>query len=101
MTAHAEAASPPRRIVAAANRHDNGAIVVSARHFDTLMHAQISARREPRESWRTSQQGFIDQFGEFHDRQTAWQLALAAQQIRRRCGGDDAHGGTLYSENLY
>ena len=46
-------------------------------------------------------QGFIDQNGIFMTRTEAWQVALAAGQIRYRCGGDTANGGTLYSENLY
>ena len=45
--------------------------------------------------------GFIDQFGTFFNRQQAWKIAEKRDQIIRRVGGDIAHGGTLYSENLY
>lgn len=37
----------------------------------------------------------------FVTRTEAWKIAEAAEQIIRRCGGDDIDGGTLYSENLY
>lgn len=47
------------------------------------------------------EQGFIDQWGIFLNRQEAWKVAKAAGQILYRCGGDDSDGGTLYSENLY
>jgi hypothetical protein len=47
------------------------------------------------------EEGFIDQFGDFHARTEAWKIAEAAGQILHRCGGDDTDGGTLYSENLY
>ena len=46
-------------------------------------------------------QGFVDQYGEFFDRCEAWKIAEREGQILRRCGGDGAKGGTLYSENLY
>jgi hypothetical protein len=90
-----------RRIVCAANftPRDGGVIFLGARHFDGLMRTAIGAyflgeRVELEE-------GFIDQFGDFHTRTEAWKIAEAAEQILRRCGGDDADGGTLYSENLY
>lgn len=47
------------------------------------------------------EQGFIDQHGAFMSRREAWEVAEAAGQIIRRVGGDEADGGTLYSENLY
>jgi hypothetical protein len=46
-------------------------------------------------------QGFLDQHGVFLSRTEAWKVAEAAGQILRRVGGDDANGGTLFSENLY
>ena len=39
--------------------------------------------------------------GKFYTRQEAWRLAQETQQIRHRVSGDEAHGGTLFSENLY
>lgn len=103
-----DAATRPyvRRVVCAANFHKNsGSIFLGARHGDELMRDKVnnwcwrSGRIFPSDDDRT--QGFIDQHGIFMTRTEAWQVALAAGQIRYRCGGDDANGGTLYSENLY
>ena len=44
------------------------------------------------------EQGFVDQRGEFLTREEAHSIALAEDQIRRRCGDDER---TLFSENLY
>jgi hypothetical protein len=88
----------PRRIVCSAIKHkDTGRIITGARHFDQIMREQIKAS-EGIASWRGSPQGFIDQFGDFLDREEAFMVATEQDQIRRRCGGDD---GTLFSENLY
>lgn len=46
-------------------------------------------------------QGFIDQRGTFMTREEAWKVAVESGQIKRRVGGDERNGGTLYSENLY
>jgi hypothetical protein len=88
----------PRRIVCAAIKHkESGRIITGARHFDKIMREQINAS-EGIASWRGAAQGFIDQFGDFLDREEAWIVAVDQNQIHRRCGGDD---GTLFSENLY
>lgn len=94
-----------RRVVCAANWHDDAGIVLGARHFDFLMHRAIQIENDARFEhcqelidpieW---EQGFIDQRGEFMTREEAWTVAEAAGQILRRCGGD---GTKLYSENLY
>ena len=90
--------STPVYIVCAANRNELGEIIASARHCDKVMIGQKEHRywNESRE-----EQGFIDQFCRFWSRTEAWKIAVKAGQIRRRCGGDTADGGTLYSENLY
>jgi|AntDeeMinimDraft_5_1070356.scaffolds.fasta_scaffold11599_3 hypothetical protein len=88
-----------RFIVAAANRSDNGMVVVSARHFDLLMHRQIQNLGMVSE-FRTGTQGFIDQFGTFVDRFEALAIAEAAGQInvrREKTHPDDR----LFSEDLY
>ncbi len=87
----------PRFVVCAALRNDAGHIICGARHFDPLMHAQIRFR-EDRETWKVADQGFIDNFGTFMDRETAHTVATQAGQIRYRFGEDDKE---LYSENLY
>lgn len=88
----------PQRIVCAANRHkESGRIITGARHFDKIMRAQIDAS-EGSQFWKGSEQGFINQFGEFLTREEAHAIAKENGQIIRRCGGDEK---TLYSENLY
>lgn len=47
---------------------------------------------------RDTEQGFIDQHGNFYSREEAWKIAQANGQIIRRVGGDE---GRLFSENLY
>lgn len=87
-----------RRVVCAANKDPyEHVIIVGARHWDALMHIQASVYP----LCDFSKQGFIDQHGVFMNRREAWKVAEAAGQIIRRVGGDDADGGTLYSENLY
>lgn len=87
--------APPRMIVCAANRKRfTGEIVLGIRHWDAFMR-KLETEGDPVD------QGFIDQQGLFLNRNEAWKVAEAAGQIRRRVGGDDSDGGTLYSENLY
>ncbi len=45
-----------------------------------------------------AEQGFLTSEGDFVDREEAFVIATAADQIVRRCGGDD---GCLFSENLW
>lgn len=92
-----------RRVVCAANRcTEEGEMVIGVRHFDRLMCQKIdSLNIVYGYELDFSEQGFIDQYGVFMDRQEAWRVAVEAGQIIRRVGGDDSQGGTLYSENLY
>lgn len=83
------------RIVCAANRHrDTGEIVLGVRHHDKLMNDIIS-RLNLSKNW---EQGFIDRNYEFRTREEALIIAKKANQIIRRCGGDERE---LFSENLY
>lgn len=82
-----------QRVVCAALRHQDGRLVVGARHFDSLMKAQIGE-----EDWGGAEQGFVDQYGRFMTREIALEVARSAGQIVRRVGGDETR---LYSENLY
>lgn len=98
----------PQRIVCAACKHKNGAVIVSVRHFDGITHEGIALRKQidPDENWQDSEQGFVDQFGQFLSRTDSWVIACAANQIFRLVGGqveeDIGKTGTkLYSENLY
>lgn len=86
----------PRMVVCAAMIHQDGRIIASPRHFDTIAHEAAKNG-----FWGDCEQGFIDQRGVFMSRQEAWKVACDARQIRRRVGGDGTDGGTLYSENLY
>lgn len=90
-------------VCAAARNTYNGAIICSPRHYDSTFHAAIELYRETAdeksiEGWRESDEGFVDQFGKFLTRAEARKIAVATNQIRRRCGGDHEE---LYSENLY
>ena len=87
------------RIICAAILYNDEILVVGPRHSDSVMLEQVDARRITKFSKNV--QGFIDQFGDFWTRQEAWKIAEKNGQIYRRCGGDTANGGTLYSENLY
>lgn len=71
-------------------------IVLGARHFDERMREQIAAA-EGRLFWNPSQQGFIDQFGFFYNREEAWAIAEKNGQIKKEVSTP----GTLYSESLY
>ncbi len=92
------------RIVSAANRFilEDGIdiIIPSARHWDPLMMRIIMALSD-RLSTECQEQGFIDQYGNFHSREDAWIIAKENNQIIHRVGGDTANGGRLFSENLY
>ena len=85
-----------RRVVCAATRNKKGIIAVGARHYDRLMRAQMT-RAGGRKRWWGAEQGFVDQRGIFMTREEARQVAEAAGQILRRCGGDRKE---LFSENL-
>lgn len=90
-------------VCAAIRLHDE--IICGARHYDSIMHKQIRISEDRRKYWYDNkhlvEQGFIDQFGRFYSRTEAWKIATVKGQIKRRCCGDTAEGGTLFSENLY
>lgn len=104
-------------IVCAAMRMKDGLVVPGARHYSPDMRA-VLRRLYPCSLWRrlllpqlfnlsfphvreVAEQGFIDQRGQFHNRQDAWRIAVANGQVRNRVGGDTRDGGTLFSESLY
>lgn len=86
--------------------------LIGVRHFDGVMHAQLNnliamwteqgyVAEDKKRLWShncDSQQGFIDQFGNYHDRKSAWAIAVAANQIYRHIPGTE---NWLNSENLY
>lgn len=90
-------------IVCAANRNRaNKYIVLGVRHWDNIMWKQISifcdtTSKGTSQDW---EQGFIDQFGKFHNRQDAMKIVKMSGQSfnaeRNNGAGED-----LYSEGLY
>ena len=104
-------------IVSAAARlkiGDDLYIIPSIRHIDELFNKNneiyklglkakypMLSTGQIHELFNKSEQGFIDRFGKFHNREEAWKIAEPAGQIRRRVNGDTINGGTLFSENLY
>ena len=93
-----------RRVVCAAIRAADGSVLLGIRHYSADMHAQIAARRdgEKFKHRHDEDQGFIDQHGAYMTREEAYQVALAAGQVRYpdACG-QGLDGPKLYSEGLY
>lgn len=89
-----------QKIVCAAIRHARtGLVITGARHFDEVMCKVIEALPKVSISdWADSDQGFIDQWGNFLDRQEAYKIALAKDQYKPY---EPYTPGVLYSEDLY
>ena len=92
-----------KRIVCAACKNGEH-VVLGARHYDRLMNTAIDILEDSvlTEDWKGQDavQGFIDQFGKFHDRKEALAIATAAGQVgvyRDKCWPEDE----LFSEDLY
>ena len=85
-------------VVCAANRTKTGKIVCGARHYDSIMRNQVFVNGKRPPEWLGAEQGFIDQFGVYMNRQEAYKVAEAASQIKY---GREHSKGTLYSEDLY
>lgn len=92
---HASTKEARRVVVCAAIRNSKGDIICSPRHWDALMREQVVKADA---DWSRAEQGFVDQYGAFMDRAEARMVAWSANQVVRRCGGDEAE---LFSENLY
>jgi hypothetical protein len=93
-----------RRVVCAAIRSASGKLVLGIRHYSVDMQDQIAARLDGHEFQHRldDDQGFVDQYGGFMTREVAYQVALAAGQLRypEACG-QGLDGPKLYSEGLY
>lgn len=94
-----------RFVVCAACRYGE-LIVCGARHFDMVMHSQLKQMREDKlfdfEQAGRAEQGFIDQFGVFMDREEAFLVAQEAGQLNvRRTKSSNPGSTTLFSEDLY
>lgn len=88
---------PQLRIVCAAMKMEDGMIVSGVRHYSPDM--RVTMKRIYGEGYhlKVIEQGFIDQFGQFHEREPAYFIAKACKQILREVSTP----GTLFSENLY
>ncbi len=94
----------PWIVCAACRNSKTGLIVTGARHFDRIMRDTINAMMPAhmdqldywKEGWSDADQGFIDQRGNYYDRDEAYAIAEANGQIREHL---DCRG--LFSENLY
>ncbi len=95
----------PRKVVCAANRitFKDGRVVtlVGIRHWDPLMHEQADwLGWTDRSAVAKEEQGFLDQWRVFMDREEAMQVVLASGQpfdIERNGGS----GQELYSEGVW
>jgi len=99
------------RIVCAANKYPDGFIAIGPRHFDSTMRDNIhnhigNEQRKATADLRifkfniqNCEQGFIDQYGDYHTRKDAMKIAKANNQIFRECG--NKNGDELFSEHLY
>ena len=86
------------RIVCAAMLMEDGSIIPGVRHYSPEMRDILFKIYGEKYHLKVKEQGFIDQFGCFHNREVAWKIAEQKRQIIRLTG---APSGTLYSENLY
>lgn len=87
-----------QRIVCAALCNERRQIICGVRHYDQIMAEQISISSRAGLSWYAAEQGFVDQRGNFFNRQDAWKIAVAAGQIKYPTTQDN---DKLFSEHLY
>lgn len=97
-------------IVCAAILMKDGTIVPGVRHFSPEMRIILHKMYGDNYHLHVLEQGFINQVGEFLNRNEAWKLADINGQIRKLTGWEDGSKprpsgigdeGLLFSENLY
>lgn len=86
----------PKFIVCAACRWPDGHIILGIRHFSPDM--RLSAELQGYDVKDCREQGFVDQYGQYYNRQEAYKIAKANNQYRPYPPYTE---GTLYSEDLY
>lgn len=86
-----------QRIVCAAVKMADGIIFTGIRHFSCDMRLMITLAYYDNKM-AASEQGFVDQWGNFLTRQEAFHIALRNGQYRPY---EPYNFGTLYSEDLY
>lgn len=89
----------PRVVVCAACLMDNGVILCGARHWDSIMREQAKAMGY-KPGCADKDQGFIDQYGQFMNREEAAFVVEANNQPLRKARVKD-YPTRLYSEDLY
>jgi len=87
-----------KKIICAAVRQDD-IIICSARHFDKLMSSTISNLDIKLKLSKKWEQGFVDQFGTFYDREEAY--ILVRQNDQDFSPKRNSSTKELYSEGLY
>ena len=95
---------PKRRVVCAALRAVDGALLLGIRHYSIDMHRQMEQHKNGKKfrDCLDENQGFVDQFGVYMSRVEAYQVAEAAGQLRYpTVCGEGQSGPRLYSEGLY
>lgn len=93
-----EGIKPVKRIiVTAANKLEDGLIIVGVRHWCPLMHSMADRLNLTVKETARAEQGFVDQYGQFLDRVTAKRIAIKNEQPLI---GED-WGDELFSENLH
>ncbi len=81
-----------------------GIIIAGPRHYDLVMKTQIMPithceKRKRKINFNNAEQGFVDQFGKFYNREEALKVAKdAGQDIDFERNGSTTE---LYSEGLY
>lgn len=94
---YTKAVELPPRIVCAAMLMEDGCIITGIRHFSPDMRIVLGRIYGRGYHLKVKEQGFINIFGSFLNREDAWTVAGLNGQIRR----DVSEPGSLYSENLY
>lgn len=99
-----------QRVVCAAIRYTFAGqkhLILGPRHYDRTMHEAIDrlSSQERHAAHYGTEQGFIDQWGNFLTRKEAWWVAVCRDQIIRYVGNQTPEsrreGADLNSENLY
>lgn len=89
------------RIVTAANLTQSpdlgDVMVVGVRHFDKVMYEHYKRLPEGFSKVNKTVQGFVDNFGNFHDRETSLKIAISMGQLIAK----HERGNELYSEDLH
>jgi len=87
----------PPLIVCAAMLMEDGLVVPGIRHYSPDMRTALFGLYGVGYHLKVKEQGFVDNRGQFLNREDAWKVAEENGQIRYEV----SRPGTLFSENLY